>query len=265
MSELSVMAYHREEREDNSVEFHLQLNCTSRKTRESKRFTLDEFPGSVLDLKKAVEAQLSIPVCVQSVSYQLAPLSDGDSLSERRIRSGDTLSISYLCEGECKLISEIIKWLRQVYAALRSNASHCHSLIRRGIDAGYDVSLPIKIFEWLNPKAYVSKLYFESQGGLKVLCKLYRNLANREWSTMIQLFKYLEGFAIQTIGNFGENFRLRRVLLKEDILDLVMSSLLRKRLEVGEDIEGFGDTGDHLYEGKLWRTLLIDSIYTIAK
>ena len=260
------MAYCREKGEHSSVEFHLQLNCTSRKTVESRRFTLDEFPGSVLDLKKAVEAQLSIPVCVQSVSYQLAPLSDGDSLAERRIRSGDTLSISYLCEGDCELIKEITVWLRQVYAALRSiNASYCEVLIRRGMSAGYIESLPIKIFEWLNPKAYVSKLYFESQGGLTVLCKLYRNLANREWSTMPQLYKFLEGFAIQTIGNFGENFYLRRISLKEDVLDSVMSSLLRKRLEVGEEIEGFGDTGDHAYEGQLWRALLINSIYTIAK
>ena len=251
---------------EDGVEFHLQLNCTSRKTVESRRITLDEFPGSVLDLKKAVEARLSIPVCVQSVSYQLAPLSDGDSLAERRIRSGDTLSISYLCEGDCELIKEIIKWLQQVGDAV-NNADDATSeiLIWRGINAGYIDTLPIQIFDWLNPKAYVSKLYFKSEGGLTALIDLYRSLANREWCTMQPLLKCVESFTIQSIGNFGEDFTLRRMSTKEGVLDLVITSFLRKKLKMGERIEGFGQTGDGTYDGSIWRALLTDAVYIIAK
>ena len=262
---MSVAYPAQETHEDSGVEFHLQLNCTSRKTIENRTFTLDKFPSSVLEVKKAIEAKLSIPVCVQSLSYQLAPLSDSDSLAERRIRSGDTLTVSYLAEGECELIREIVEWLRQVDAAIRSNSAHCDFLIHRGMNAGYIGSLPIQIFEWLNPRSYVNKLYFKSEGGLTALSNLYRNLASRKWSSMNQLYKLLEGFAIQSIGNYGENLYLRRITLQEDVLDLVMTSLLRKRLEVGENIEGFGDTGDHATEGLLWRGLLIDAVYTIAK
>ena len=247
------------------VEFYLQLNCTSRKTLESRRLTLDEFPGSVLDLKKAVEAQLSSPVCVQSVSYQLAPLSDGDSLSERRIRSGDTLSISYLCEGDCELIREVIEWLRQVGDTINVDEVASETFIRRGINAGYINTLPDQIFDWVNPKAYVSKLYFKSEGGLTALVDLYRNLANRKWCTMQPLLKFLESFTIQSIGNFGEDFTLKRMAIKEGVLDLVITSFLRKKLKMGERIEGFGQTGDSVYDGKIWRALLTDAVYIIAK
>ena len=252
---------------EDDVEFHLQLNCTSRKTTENRTFTLDKFPSSVLEVKKAIEAKLSIPVCVQSLSFQLAPLSDSDSLAERRIRSGDTLTVSYLAEGECELIREIVEWIRQVDAAISCPGVDVvsESLIISGINSGYIEVLPIQIFDWLNPKAYASKLYFKSVGGLEALIDLYRSLSNRKWSTMKPLHKYLESFSIQSIGNFGENFPLRRMSLEEGVLDLVMVSFLRKKLKMGERIEGFGETGDSVYEGEIWRALLTDAVYIIAK
>lgn len=252
-----------------SAVFQLQLNCTSRKSTENKTLTLSNFPSSTLELKKAIEREFSIPVCVQSVSYQLDGLSDNDNLSEKRIRSGDTLSISYLCEGDCKILGEIMEWLRQIVAAIHSNEvdgpSRTDGLFWRGTQAGYHELLPIQLFDWLCPKAYVNKLYFEAEGGLKTLIGLYRELANSEWATMRPILKYLESFSLQSIGNFGENFPLRRITLKQGVLNLVLTSLLRKTLKQGEPIEGFGETGDHQYEGLIWKELLTDAVYTISK
>lgn len=251
--------------EEESVEFHLQLNCTSRKASENKTLTLSSFPASVLELKKAIEAKFSIPACVQSVSYQLAPLTNKDSLKKNCIRSGDTLSISYLCEAECRLIDEVIKWLRSSSLAVRCGGASADELIWRGIHAGYLETLPIELFDWLSPKAYSNKLYFESVGGLTVLVNLYRYLAGRKWEKMPPLFKCLESFSIQSIGNFGEDFPLRRMSLKEGVLDCVLSSVLRKRLEMREPIVGFGYTGDPKYEDDVWRCLLTDAVYIISK
>ena len=260
-----------EEKAGESAIFHLQLDCTSRKSMDNKILSLSSFPSSTLELKQAIESRFSIPVCVQSVSFQLAPLSNSDSLLERRIRSGDTLSVSYLCEADCQLIREIILWLRRVVTAIQcengreSYENFTDDLIWSGLNANYHDTLPVKVFDWLNPKAYVNKLYFEAEGGLTKLVELYRELTNRDWACMRPLFKYLESFAIQSIGNFGEIFPLRRMSLKAGVLDMVMRSLLRKELVPGEHIEGFGMTGDHEYEDNIWREVLINAVYITAK
>ena len=258
--------------EEDSIAFHLQLNCTSRKSVDNKILSLSSFPSSTLELKQAIESRFSIPVCVQSVSFQLAPLSNSDGLLERRIRSGDTLSVSYLCEADCQLIKEIIEWICRVVTAIQcetdgneSSEIHTDNLIWSGIDASYHGTLSIKLFDWLNPKAYVNKLYFEAEGGLTKLIELYKELTNRDWACMRPLFKYLESFAIQSIGNFGEDFPLRRMSLKAGVLDMAMRSLLRKELVPGEHIEGFGMTGDHEYEDNIWREVLINAVYITAK
>ena len=159
--------------------FHLQLKCTSRKSTDNKILSLSSFPSSTLELKQAIESRFSIPVCVQSVSYQIAPLSDGDSLLERRIRSGDTLSVSYLCEADCQFIREIIDWLKNVTAALRvehltvEDEANADNIIRTGLEAHYPLSLH-SCFRWLNAKCYVNKLYFGAMGGLQAVVELYR-------------------------------------------------------------------------------------------
>ena len=255
--------------DEDSTVFYLLLNCTSRKSVDNKILSLNSFPSSTLELKQAIESRFSIPVCVQSVSCQLAPLSNSDSLLERRIRSGDTLSVSYLCEADCQLIREIIEWLQQIMAAIKAengikgNESNTDTLIYRGISARYCETLPNQLFDWLNTKAYVNKLYFEAEGGLTKLVELYRELTNRDWAHMRPLFKYLESFAIQSIGNFGEDFPLRRMSLKAGVLDLAMKSLLRKVLQPGESIEGLGSQNQE-YIDLFLREVLISAVYITA-
>jgi hypothetical protein len=166
--------------DEDSTVFHLQLNCTSRKSTDSKILSLSSFPSSTLELKQAIESRFSIPVCVQSVSYQLAPLSDEDSLLERRIRSGDTLSVSYLCEADCQLIREVIEWLKNVTAAIQiehlteEGGANTDDIFRTGcFEAEYPILLH-KSFRWLDPKCYANKLYFEAMGGLQAVIELYR-------------------------------------------------------------------------------------------
>ena len=165
--------------EEDSIVFHLQLNCTSRKSVDNKILSLNSFPSSTLELKQAIESRFLIPVCVQSVSFQLAPLSNSDGLLERRIRSGDTLSVSYLCEADCQLIREIIEWLKNVTAAIRvehlttEGAANTDAIIQMGVETDYPVLLN-KCFRWLDAKCYVNKLYFETMGGLQAVIELYR-------------------------------------------------------------------------------------------
>ena len=165
--------------DEDSTVFHLQLKCTSQGSTDNAILMLNSFPSSTLELKQAIESRFSIPVCVQSVSYQLAPLSDNDSLLERRIRSGDTLSVSYLHEADCQFIKEVIKWLKNITAAIRvehltrEGGVTTNDIIKTGMEVDYPATLNRR-FRWLNAKCYANKLYFEAMGGLEAVIELYR-------------------------------------------------------------------------------------------
>ena len=259
--------------DDESTVFHLQLNCTARKSLDNKTLRPSSFPSSTLELKEAIEAKFSIPVCVQSLSYQLAPLSDSDDLAERRIRSGDTLSVSYLCEGDCELIRLVIEWFCQVTAAIQvehlseGGGAHTDSIIKNGVEADYSTLLN-RCFMWLDAKGYVNKLYFEKMGGLQTVIELYREMTSREWNCeMPPTFKFLECFAVHATADFGETLELRRHILKhEGVLSMVLKSLLRKRVLRGEYLEDSGDSEEvRLYNSETLKELIRNAAHAVCK
>ena len=54
----------------------------------------------------AIEHSCNVPACVQELSFESHPLSAKDDVKLARIRSGDTINVRYLAEGDCILPSE---------------------------------------------------------------------------------------------------------------------------------------------------------------
>ena len=235
--------------------FHLKLICTARSTTTTKSLVLDTFPSCTLDLKKEIQTQLSIPVCVQGLSYQSAVLADDDSFETKHIRSGDTISVRYLCEGDCEKVSKVIDWVRQLIGAISSEDNdRLEQVTASGAAEDLDVSLALTLFDWLDPRSYVNKIFFEWIGGLDALLNLYRSLLQKDWRSMSTRLKYLEGICTQSIANFAETFPLRRILLQRGILEACVQSFLRvrlrKRMPVAdeESIEGDATMNNYLLQ-----------------
>lgn len=255
-----------------SVSFHLILNCTGRKTVVMRTLVLQSFPDSTLDLKKEIETQLSIPVCVQDLSYQSAPLLPTESLTARSIRSGDTLQLTYLCEGDCERISSAVNWINQLTSAISTNdcsdegIQRIDSLIYSGEEEDLPADIGLHLFDWLDTKCYVNKIFFESVGGLDALLALYKLLLRKKWSGMRLGLRFLETVCTQSIANFAETFPLRRMLLKRGVLDLCIQSLLRVKLTKGcpvvdKDIKD-GDAGANNY---LLQRLIDNALHIVCK
>ena len=108
--------------------YSVQLHCTKTNlTEEVAEIKLESPPQNILEVKKQVEKQFSIPVCVQTVSYTTGhDLSNDIKLSDLKVRHGDTFHVKYLAKGNCTDLMNTITWLRQLSTAMASGSSDAY-------------------------------------------------------------------------------------------------------------------------------------------
>lgn len=227
--------------QDEEIIFKLQLNCTARKTSKIQTLRLRPFSPLVQDIKKAIEDEFSIPTCVQTLHYQYLRLPDKGSLLDvcRHVRTGDMLTVDYSCEADVKKINEIIGWIQEVSAAMEKEKNlpynlraDTNALIHEGARKNYDIVLALEIFDWLDAKAYVNKIYFKECGGLGEVISLYETILALEWADMSQTYRYIETFCSHAFANFGETLYFRRVLIEHDAMRMAVESMLRVNMEI---------------------------------
>ena len=74
----------------------------------------------VLDIKKFIEDNLDIPLYGQTIRFNSVVLQDEtENVSHLRIRSGDTLDLTYYSVANCEQLRAIIDWLKSVVASLK--------------------------------------------------------------------------------------------------------------------------------------------------
>ena len=94
--------------------FELELMCSSTQSVETRALTLESFPESVLDIKQHIEEEFNIPVYSQVIRYDSVVLKDSEDLRSLRIRTGDTLHVTFEAKAECADVREIKRWLDDV-------------------------------------------------------------------------------------------------------------------------------------------------------
>lgn len=240
--------------EDNTVVFHVDLFCTETSLTSNRAISFPDCPKTVLSIKEKVEDKFSIPVCVQSLSYETNPLSDDATLEQSKIRAGDRFEVKYSSEGDCKGINEIVSWfgLVKMYL-LAEDPSIAHPLSDSFEDVlmlGIEEELVEKLafdylFPWLDARKYANKLHFVHCGGLNVVMEVYEAILARHWKTCVLKLKYVEYGILRILWNLSETMELRRLILRHNNngLSLCIKSLLRQKLQEGETIED--NTGGH--------------------
>ena len=241
--------------------FCLHLHCTKTGLTDKGEIKLESPPHTqdILEVKKQVEKQFSIPVCVQTVSYNGHTLKNNIKLSDLRVRNGDTFHVEYLAKADCTDIMEIISWLEQLSSAIITASLDIDDIIEDGIQQSLLESLPSDFFcPWYDPasKSYVNKLFFVDKSGISLILKVYDFLLQKKWNEMDELYNYVERWIIESMGSFAETVPLCRLLIQHNIIQMVIKSLLRVRLEEGRMIEDLDASGDQDQQN-----LLIDTIH----
>lgn len=249
------------------VFFNVELQCTETNSSRLSTITFspDAHPTTIADVKLKVEEEFSIPMCVQSLSYEAYRLNDSTSLEEARIRSGDTFQVAYSAEGDCPEITKVVRWLELVREYLRAEdpclkdpmSSDFEELIKLGIRDELIESLAFKyLFPWLDSKKYANKLYFVQLGGLDVTMEIYALLHRHSWDQCMLHLKYVEYGLLRVLWNLSETFQLRRLIMKHGGLQLCMKSLLRQKLEKRESIQD--NTAVDFHQENSW--ILVETI-----
>ena len=231
---------------DLQVTFDVILHCSKTGLSSHKQVKFSSSPSLIGEIKREVENQFSIPVCVQVLTYDFQVLKDDTKLSFVGARIDDTFHITYLSDGDCKEIIDIISWLRLILAAF----SNEHPTISTGISIAFDDLLTNGIrleliedlafkyfFPWLDEKKYVNKLHFVYNGGMDIIMQVYTAILTKSWEECILKLKYMEYGILRVLWNLSETFPLRRLILRHGGLKMCMQSLLRKTLEEGKRIE----------------------------
>ena len=261
------MALRSSQAESDGVWFHVELVCT--KTNQSRHekviFPESDPPATIKDVKAKVEEDLSIPACVQRLTYEAYPLSDCTNLEVARIRSGDTFQVSYLEEGDCEGVRKVVKWFELVQEFLEKEDPSLNSpmsinlekQVKLGADEKLVENLAFEYFiPWKETKKYVNKLYFVQCGGLDVIMRVYALLHRQPWTQCVLLLKLLEQRVLRALWHFCQTFLQRRLIMSHNGLELCIQSLLRQRLEEGERIE---DKTNAFHRRNSW--ILVNTIW----
>ena len=216
------------------VVLECHLHSRSEGSTEVKYLSLASLPGTVLELKQLAQDEFSVPACAQTVAFQTEVLTDDAELASRRLRSGDTVDISFLSRGDCRSVEEVKAWMKKLLRTFDDNSLSVDQrdyqvevLVYDGVQSNLDSTLGYDLFEWLIPRTMVNKAYFEAVGGLDLLLQLYQRVLSRPWSSLRVYQKYLENVCTQAFANYGETASLRRKLVGMGLLDLCCRSLLR--------------------------------------
>ena len=231
------------------LSLNLVLHCADTGEVEHATITFGSVPTVVLDIKKRIEKQHSIPVCIQALSCEGHALIDSDELSMLRTREGDTLHVKYLAKGHCTEINRTIRWMRFLLAALEyedtaqySNdvplVSDLWEVITIMLQEEMIENLAFKyFFPWLEPAKYVNKLHFVYNDGVPVMMKVYELLLRIPWKDNILRLKYIEYAILRVLWNITETFPLRRLVIRHKGIQMCTQSMLRARLDEGKRVE----------------------------
>ena len=237
--------------EDNVV-LNVLLNCEQTKSSETKQVHFNSLPSNLLEIKKKIEEDFSIPSCVQTLHYQSMILKDSDQLQHTHFRTGDTFTVDYPIEGECEMVRNVIRWMKEVLELLQTiDESHAlpdgekkdhlllstvqkveHITIVGETDGTLDALYMDMFYPWKSMKKYVNKLYFHQKEGLEVLIKIYNLLVSNEWDHLgiEDHLLNLEHNCAGALTNYAESFTLSRQIMKLGGLEAFLKSLLKKKL-----------------------------------
>ena len=242
---------------EDQVVLNVLLNCELTRSSATKQIHFQSLPTTPLEIKKRIEEEFSIPSCVQTLHYQSVILKDSDQLQHTHFRSGDTLTVDYSAEAECEAVQSVIKWLKDLLELLESieeslsvtspdeendllmfsTYQNLRNLIlvgkRDDVINAFSVTL---FFPWRD-KQLMNKYYFQQEGGLHVLMKIYGILISKEWGGFgidREHHIYLEQKCCLAVCNYAHTLALLRQVVQLGGLEMCIVTLLRRQLQGDE-------------------------------
>ena len=255
------------------LSYNVILHCTKTEQTEQEQVKFSSHPLNIFDVKKQIEKQFNIPVCIQILSYDGHTLTNNIRLSTLRVRDGDTFIVKYLQKGNCSEIIEVIRWMSLLLATLRHDNPSVFTGMSREMDEIVVVGIRDELIEdlahkyfypWLDPIKYVNKLHFAYNGGVEIMMQVFEALQQRPWRECLVKMKYVEYGLLRVIWNFSETFPLRRAITRNGGIKMCTQSLLRVKLRGSNRIEDHDHSGESI-QATLLKETVVGGLGTLCK
>ena len=232
-----------EERETTTLK--LLLRCTTavqpNDIRYEKISLLSLSSTLVNELKHSIQETFNIPSCVQVVKWDGLELKGERRLQDYGIRSEDEITVEYSSEGECVSVQESVQWMSTVIDEIKlkglptKSNGRIFSIPQLRVDDQtiYLKKLGVELFSPWTPQKYTNKLYFIELRGLEILLQLYAIILPNQWIDTPPQLKYTEYLILLTFRKLFENFSLQRLGMRHGVLEMVVQSLLKAKIQPG--------------------------------
>lgn len=222
--------------------FRIVLHNTIREKMKQRVITTLGYPSCIETIMQAIEDQLSIPVCVQTLRYRSQLIHKTTSLNRLRVREEDTFDVYFPNKANLRYITDLISTLRRILSVMQAAVSslstsswissatktslkrECHDFITDNQPLKYFSVFPIG-----SPNS--NQLYFIERGGLQLLLRIYSTLHCHPWHRLPFDMQRLEYACLKIFWNFSATLGIRQVILRQNIVDEVFRSLMRTKIE----------------------------------
>ncbi len=254
--------------------YNVFLRCSTTEKIEQGVVRFESTPGNILDVKKQIEKQFSIPVCVQVISYVGYTVKGNTLLTALRVRDGDTFSVKYLEKGDCVEVDKILDWMKLTVEALQQDNSYKNvemsyrskHLLFEGINCDFVKNLAFEYFyPWLDSVICTNKLHFVYHGGVKILMDLHTALNYVTWEARSVNSQLTEFYLLRAIWNLTETFPLRRAICKRGGIEMCIQSMLRCKQEDDYTFRDLTRNDRAFDDGLLLRDTIVGGLGALCK
>lgn len=215
-------------------------STNSQKPKENK-LTFLSYPGTGLDVKRLIEKEFQIPVCIQNLSFHSQALESSQTLGQYHLRDHDILTVSYTTSGDIAEIAKILELLSLLGEILENRqpeilkdelSPHMDGILESLVKPALVESLVCKYFTPVSSeKTKTNRLYFVHNGGVAYTIHIHKTLTEIPWEKLTIELQYLEHSLLRVIWDLSSTIGVRYLLLQyPSLLHQLSVSILRQKV-----------------------------------
>ncbi len=192
-----------------------------------KSITFESAPENGLQLKQAIENELQIPVCLQTISLKSASITDGQLLSGLYLRKDDVLTVEYTTEADTKDMNELLRLLQSFIIDDSSVNTEDNSTDTFTIEELLRKCLQPPTSE----RTKANRLHFVSKNGIHTCLSIYKVLAPLPWQAMTIETLLLERLILMVLCDLSAANTARQLLMKQPkVVEHLRMSILKTNI-----------------------------------
>jgi hypothetical protein len=223
------------------VTYSLTMKSTVKGRSSCVELPCSSVPESVRALKEEIEEAHSVPVGLQTLSYQGETLGDSDTRLRRvGARIKDPIEVSYTCEAEVQKVKRVLAWVDYLLTYLHQQHPLLSTELSQEAELIATMGLNERLFQrmatnYFSPpesaRVQANKAYFLAKDGVRKLVNLLNVVTDCPWSQEVLHLKLLEAPILDALRAFATgNEAYVKELVRHDVPGFVVMMLTRVRL-----------------------------------